>query len=88
MAADKHNQLMETRTKAQLESEIVKRLSDGFFMRKAINDVDPRYDLGTEAPPPNQVAAVSGPTLYQDPESGEMVEGNLMPPGSYLDVAV
>ncbi|MCC7405836.1 MAG: hypothetical protein IT288_15660 [Bdellovibrionales bacterium] len=88
MAADKHNQLMESRTKAQLESEIVKRLSDGFFMRKTMNEVDPRYDLGVEAPPPNQAAATSGTPLYQDPESGEMVEGDLMPPGSYLDVAV
>ncbi|MCB0365504.1 MAG: hypothetical protein H6624_19485 [Bdellovibrionaceae bacterium] len=86
LAAQKHAEVMSGRSKVQQEAEIVRRLSDGFFMRRMSPEPDQRYDLGLSEPM-EPVVSPSGQTLYQDPESGEMVEGDVMPPGSYLNVS-
>lgn len=87
LASQKHNELLDVRTKSQKDADIVRRISDGFFMRKldppkpVIHD---EFDFGALAEPTVNAA---GQQLYQDPESGEMVEGEVMPPGTYLNVS-
>lgn len=87
LAIQKHSEVMGGRSKAQSEADIVRRISDGFFMRKMNPEPDLRYDVGL-GDSVDPVVNASGQTLYQDPESGEMVEGDVMPPGTYLNVSV
>ena len=90
IALGKHEELMDRRTKDQKHAEMVKNISDGFFMKRIntpkeamISIEDPieqsfdmvnEYDLNSES------------DYIMDPASGEFIESSLVPPGSFVDL--
>lgn len=89
IAGQRHDELLGLRSKELRDAESVKRLSDGFFMKRVQPEIedgqrDSKIDDQTEVAA-DQVSSV--PRLFRDPESGEMVDRAVLPPGSYLNIS-
>ncbi|MBK8201857.1 MAG: hypothetical protein IPK68_05915 [Bdellovibrionales bacterium] len=89
IAGQRHDELLGLRSKDLRDAESVKRLSDSFFMKRVQPEIedgqrDSKIDDQAELPA-DQVSSV--PRLFRDPESGEMVDRAVLPPGSYLNIS-
>lgn len=89
IAGQRHDELLGLRSKDLRDAESVKRLSDSFFMKRVQPEIedgqrDSKIDDQTEFAD-DQVSSV--PRLFRDPESGEMVDRAVLPPGSYLNIS-
>jgi hypothetical protein len=89
IAGQRHDELLGLRSKELRDADSVKRLSDGFFMKRVQPEIedgqrDSKIDDQAEVAA-DQVSSV--PRLFRDPESGEMVDRAVLPPGSYLNIS-
>lgn len=89
IAGQRHDELLGLRSKELRDAESVKRLSDGFFMKRVQPEIedgqrDSKIDEQIEVAD-DQISSV--PRLFRDPESGEMVDRAVLPPGSYLNIS-
>lgn len=89
IAGQRHEELLGMRSKELRDAESVKRLSDSFFMKR----VQPEIEVGqreSEVDDQTELADDQDstvPRLFRDPESGEMVDRAVLPPGSYLNIS-
>ncbi len=89
LAKEKHDELLDQRAKDFRDTEVVKRLSEGFFLNKLNREESPTHEpLTHESTHQVGIQPEKEMTVFADPVSGEWVEKELIPPGSYVDVRV
>lgn len=99
VAHQRHEELLDRRSKDLAEADIVKRLSDSFFMKRLDQPQSLSQQDGFTSSAPSQslqknsnsnssliIPSSVSTEKYQDPNTGEMLDGEFIPPGSYLNL--